>query len=160
MINTAKKSYDTPLQADAFDLEDTEKIKLISQHFREIMTIMGLNLDDESLKGTPKRVAKMYVKEICSGLNPKNKPKITLFNNHYGYDKLLIQKNIQFYSICEHHFVPIEGRVHLAYIPQNFVIGLSKLNRIGQFLLDVHRFKSALLFNLEKNLKPACKHKM
>lgn len=153
MIDTAKKSYDTPLQANAFDLEDHQKIKLITKHFHEIMNIMGLDLKNESLKNTPKRVAKMYINEICSGLNPKNKPKITLFPNHYGYDRLLVQKNIQFYSVCEHHFVPIEGRVHVAYIPQKFVIGLSKLNRVVQFFARRPQVQERLTIQIGEEFK-------
>jgi GTP cyclohydrolase IA len=123
-------NLDTPLRDDAFDLDDDEKIEIISKHFKEIMLTLGLDLHDESLRGTPKRVAKMYVKELFSGLNPANEPVMTLFNNEYNYNEMLVEKNIQFYSCCEHHFVPIVGKVHIAYISSGQVIGLSKLHRI------------------------------
>jgi len=97
------------------------------------MNVMGLDLTDDSLKGTPKRVAKMYIDEIFSGLNPENKPKIALFDNKYQYNQMLVEKNITFYSNCEHHFVPIIGKAHVAYISSGKVIGLSKLNRIVQY---------------------------
>ncbi|MFN3488766.1 MAG: GTP cyclohydrolase I FolE [Emticicia sp.] len=121
---------ETPLREDAFDLNDDEKIEIIEKHFKEIMLTLGLDLQDESLRGTPKRVAKMYVKELFSGLNPENEPAMTLFNNEYNYNEMLVEKNIQFYSCCEHHFVPIVGKVHVAYISNGKVIGLSKLHRI------------------------------
>jgi GTP cyclohydrolase I len=121
---------ETPLREDAFDLNDDEKIGIIEKHFKEIMLTLGLDLQDESLRGTPKRVAKMYVKELFSGLNPENEPAMTLFSNEYNYNEMLVEKNIQFYSCCEHHFVPIVGKVHVAYISNGKVIGLSKLHRI------------------------------
>lgn len=125
-------SYDTPLRADAFNLSDTEKMKRIAFHFREIMETLGLDLTDDSLSGTPERVAKMYIKEIFSGLDPKNLPKIALFDNKYQYKEMLVEKNITFYSNCEHHFVPIYGKAHVAYVSNGKVIGLSKINRIVQ----------------------------
>src|SRR5688572_26546147 len=106
---------DTPLRADAFALDDEEKIVQIEKHFREIMQILGLDLTDDSLNGTPRRVAKMYVKEVFSGLNPKNRPHARLFDNKYNYDQMLVEKDITFYSHCEHHFVPIYGKAHVAY---------------------------------------------
>jgi GTP cyclohydrolase I len=124
-------SIDTPLRKDAFNLDDELKIELIEKNFKEIMHILGLDLSDESLKDTPKRVAKMYVKEIFSGLNPNNKPKPTLFENKFNFSEMLVEKNITIYSYCEHHFVPITGKAHIAYFPKNHVIGLSKLNRIA-----------------------------
>ena len=124
---------ETPLRKDAFDLSDAEKKEEISYLFSEIMRVMGLDLDDDSLKGTPNRVAKMYVEEIFSGLNPKNKPEPTLFNNTYQYRQMLVEKNITLFSTCEHHFVPIIGFAHVAYISSGKVIGLSKLNRIVQY---------------------------
>jgi GTP cyclohydrolase IA len=107
-------SADTPLRADAFELDDDQKIAKIEKHFREIMTILGLDLTDDSLNGTPHRVAKMYVKEVFSGLNPKNRPTARLFENKYNYDQMLVEKDITFYSHCEHHFVPIYGKAHVA----------------------------------------------
>lgn len=124
---------ETPLKQDAFHLSDAEKKEKIANLFREIMEVLGLDLTDDSLKGTPKRVAKMYIDEIFSGLNPANKPKIALFDNKYQYNQMLVEKNITFYSNCEHHFVPIIGKAHVAYISSGKVIGLSKLNRIVQY---------------------------
>ncbi|MFA9215223.1 MAG: GTP cyclohydrolase I FolE, partial [Candidatus Methylacidiphilales bacterium] len=126
-------SLETPLREDAFKLDDDLKIELISKHFKEIMQILGLDLSDDSLSGTPNRVAKMYVKEIFSGLNPKNKPEVKLFENRYNYKNILLEKNISFHSVCEHHFVPITGKAHVAYIPIGKVVGLSKLNRIVRY---------------------------
>jgi GTP cyclohydrolase I len=114
-------SIDTPLRKDAFNLDDELKIELIEKNFKEIMHILGLDLSDESLKDTPKRVAKMYVKEIFSGLNPNNKPKPTLFENKFNFSEMLVEKNITIYSYCEHHFVPITGKAHIAYFPKKQV---------------------------------------
>lgn len=126
-------SKKTPLRSDAFLLNDEEKIKMIASHFESIMHILGLDLEDDSLKGTPKRVAKMYVKESFSGLNPMNKPSVTLFENKYQYKGMLIEKGITLYTYCEHHFVPIIGKVHVAYFPNGKVIGLSKINRLVNY---------------------------
>jgi len=126
-------NIETPLRDDAFEMSDTKKIEKIEFHFKEIMHTLGLDLTDDSLKGTPNRVAKMYIQEIFSGLNPDNKPKIALFENKYQYDQMLVEKDISFYSNCEHHFVPIFGKAHIAYISSGTVIGLSKLNRIVQY---------------------------
>jgi GTP cyclohydrolase I len=126
-------SWDTPMREDAFIMDDDEKIIRIEKHFQEIMTILGLDLKDDSLKGTPRRVAKMYVKEVFSGLNPKNRPTAKLFDNKYNYDQMLVEKDITFYSHCEHHFVPIYGKAHVAYFSSGKVIGLSKINRIVQY---------------------------
>ena len=123
-------SIDTPLREDAFALSDEEKIKLIASKFEDIMNILGLDLNDDSLSGTPMRVAKMYVSEAFAGLNPKNKPEMKLFSNKYAYSEMLIEKDIKVHSHCEHHFVPIIGKCHVAYIPDGKVVGLSKLNRI------------------------------
>jgi GTP cyclohydrolase I len=122
--------FDTPLRPDAFDMDDETKMEKIEGHFREIMQIMGLDLTDDSLSGTPRRVAKMYVKELFSGLNPKNMPALTHFNNHYKYNEMLVERDIMFHSNCEHHFVPIIGKAHVAYIANGQVIGLSKLHRV------------------------------
>ena len=113
---------ETPLREDAFEMDDDLKIELIEKHFREIMHIMGLDLTDDSLKGTPHRVAKMYVKEVFSGLNPKNKPLAKLFENKYKYNEMLVEKDITFHSHCEHHFVPIYGKAHVAYISNGTVV--------------------------------------
>lgn len=124
---------ETPMRSDAFLVSNEEKKQKIAYHFSEIMETLGLDLTDDSLQGTPSRVAKMYIEEIFSGLDPKNKPKIALFDNKYQYNQMLIEKNIQFYSNCEHHFVPIMGKAHVAYVSSGKVIGLSKLNRIVQY---------------------------
>lgn len=126
-------NMDTPMRATAFSISDEEKKKRIAFHFTEIMDTLGLDLNDDSLQGTPERVAKMYVEEIFSGLDPKNKPRVALFDNKYQYNQMLVEKNITFYSNCEHHFVPIIGKAHIAYISSGKVIGLSKLNRIVQY---------------------------
>jgi GTP cyclohydrolase I len=124
---------ETPMKKAAFEMTNAEKKERISILFSEIMDVLGLDLTDDSLKGTPDRVAKMYIEEIFSGLDPKNKPKIALFDNKYQYHQMLVEKDITFYSNCEHHFVPIIGKAHVAYISSGKVIGLSKLNRIVQY---------------------------
>ena len=126
-------STDTPMREDAFELSDIEKKKKIQKYFKAIMETLGLDLKDDSLSGTPHRVAKMYVDEIFYGLNPNNKPKVALFENKYKYNEMLVERNITFYSNCEHHFVPIYGKVHVAYISSGKVIGLSKINRIVDY---------------------------
>jgi len=143
----------TPLRADAFKLSDTVKKERIAILFEEIMDVMGLDLTDDSLKGTPKRVAKMYVDEIFSGLNPKNKPKVALFDNKYQYKQMLVEKNITFYSNCEHHFVPIIGTAHVAYISSGTVIGLSKLNRIVQYYAKRPQVQERLTNQIAEELK-------
>ncbi|MEM7107112.1 MAG: GTP cyclohydrolase I FolE [Bacteroidota bacterium] len=146
-------SYNTPLRDDAFELTDIEKINKIESHFEEIMNILGLDLTDDSLKGTPKRVAKMYVQEIFSGLDPDNRPAITLFDNKYKYDQMLVEKDITFYSNCEHHFVPIYGKVHVAYISTGKVIGLSKINRIVQYYAKRPQVQERLTVQIGNELK-------
>lgn len=126
-------STDTPLREDAFELDDETKIELIEKHFRQIMFVLGLDLTDDSLKGTPKRVAKMFVKETFSGLDPRNKPSITLFENKYKYDEMVMVRDITFFTVCEHHFVPFFGKAHVAYIPNQRVAGLSKINRLVKY---------------------------
>lgn len=127
------KTVVNPLREDAFAMDDHMKIELISEKFKDIIQLLGLDLTDDSIKDTPKRVAKMYVNEIFMGLNPKNKPKITVFKNKYGYHTPLIELNIPFTSFCEHHFVPIQGKANIAYIPKDYVIGLSKIHRLVDF---------------------------
>ena len=146
-------SIETPMVAGAFDMSDDEKIAQIEYHFRQIMETLGLDLTDDSLKGTPKRVAKMYVKEIFSGLDPKNMPKVALFDNKYQYNEMLVEKNITFYSNCEHHFVPIIGKAHLAYIANGQVIGLSKLNRIVQHFAKRPQVQERLTMQIAKELQ-------
>ena len=123
----------TPLRADAFEMSDEDKMETIERDFRHIMHTLGLDLTDDSLRGTPARVARMYVKEIFSGLNPENLPRMSSFENKYQYGQMLIEKNITLHSTCEHHFLPIVGRAHVAYISRGNIIGLSKLNRIVDY---------------------------
>lgn len=144
---------ETPMKKDAFKLNDDEKKKRIAFLFEEIMDVMGLDLTDDSLKGTPDRVAKMYIEEIFSGLNPINKPKIALFDNKYQYNQMLVEKNITFYSNCEHHFVPIIGKAHVAYISSGKVIGLSKLNRIVQYFAKRPQVQERLTNQIANELK-------
>ena len=143
----------TPLKKNAFKLSDQEKKEKIAILFEEIMDTLGLDLMDDSLKGTPSRVAKMYVDEIFSGLNPKNKPKIALFENKYQYNQMLVEKDITFYSNCEHHFVPIIGKAHLAYVSSGKVIGLSKLNRIVQYYAQRPQVQERLTNQIAEELK-------
>ncbi len=146
---------ETSFVKDAFTLDDRTKIELIQNHFREIMHILGLDLTDDSLKGTPYRVAKMYVKEIFSGLNPENKPATTLFENKYRYNEMLIEKDITLFSYCEHHFVPIIGKVHVAYIANGKVIGLSKINRLVRYYARRPQVQERLTNQIAEGLKEA-----
>jgi GTP cyclohydrolase IA len=148
-------SSDTPLRPDAFELDDKTKIKLIQDHFEAIMHILGLDLNDDSLSGTPYRVAKMYVKEAFSGLNPANKPEMKLFENKYQYNEMLIEKDITLFSYCEHHFVPIMGKVHVAYISNGNVIGLSKINRLVQYYAKRPQVQERLTNQIAEGLKEA-----
>jgi GTP cyclohydrolase I len=155
--NHAVFSMETPLREDAFELDDDLKIELIEKHFHEIMLILGLDMTDDSLKGTPHRVAKMYVKEIFSGLNPKNKPKAKLFENKYQYKNMLVEKNIGFHSTCEHHFVPIIGKAHVAYVPNGRVVGLSKLNRIVLYYAQRPQVQERMTIQIANELKEVLK---
>ncbi len=146
-------SLDTPMRSDAFDMNDDEKIAKIQEHFTAIMETLGLDLTDDSLSQTPKRVAKMYVKEIFSGLNPANKPSVTLFENKYGYNQMLVEKNISLYSMCEHHFVPIIGKAHVAYIANGKVIGLSKIHRMVKYYAKRPQVQERLTKQITEALK-------
>jgi GTP cyclohydrolase IA len=146
-------NLETPLKSNAFEISDDEKKEKITVLFAEIMDVMGMDLNDDSLKGTPERVAKMYIDEIFSGLNPKNKPKMSLFENKYQYNQMLVEKNITFYSNCEHHFVPIFGKAHVAYISSGKVIGLSKLNRIVQYYAQRPQVQERLTNQIGKDLE-------
>ncbi len=148
-------NLNTPLRHDAFLLSDDEKVELISEKFSEIMNILGLDLSDDSLKDTPKRVAKMYVKEIFQGLNPDNLPKLSLFCNKYGYHQILLEKNIHFTSTCEHHFLPIVGKAHVAYIPNDKVVGLSKLNRVVKYFAKRPQVQERLTLQIADYLQDA-----
>ncbi|MEI6408820.1 MAG: GTP cyclohydrolase I FolE [Bacteroidota bacterium] len=151
-ISTAS---DTPMHPHAFDLTESEKIDQISDHFTEIMNLLGLDLQDDSLRGTPRRVAKMYVQEIFRGLNPDNKPALTTFDNKYQYRRQVIERNIPLQSTCEHHFQPIFGVAHVAYIPNGKVIGLSKLNRIVDFFARRPQVQERLTMQIAEELKRA-----
>lgn len=160
-ITQEKYSVDEPdsnLRPDAFDLNDSEKIERIAYHFEKIMSTLGLNLKDDSLRDTPKRVAKMYVNELFSGLNPENAPEISLFENKYGYHKMLVEKDITLYSQCEHHFVPIIGKAHVAYIPGKKVIGLSKLNRLVQYYAHRPQVQERLTLQISEALSEILGH--
>ena len=146
-------SLNTPLRDDAFFKSDDEKIKAIEKHFTKIVDELGLDLNDDSISGTPYRVAKMYVKEIFSGLSPDNKPKISLFENKYNYNKMLIEKNINLNSTCEHHFLPITGKAHVSYISSGTVIGLSKLNRIVNYYSQRPQVQERLTIQIYDELK-------
>lgn len=148
-------SIDTPITEDAFELSDEEKIEKIEQHFHKIMDILGLDLTDDSLRGTPHWVAKMFVKEIFSGLNPANKPKATLFENKFQYNQMLLEKDIDVHTTCEHHFLPIYGKAHVAYISSGKVIGLSKINRIVQFYCKRPQVQERLTVQIANELKKA-----
>jgi len=146
-------SLATPLRADAFDLSDDEKIERIAKHFQGIMETLGLDLTDDSLSGTPMRVAKMYINEVFSGLDPKNKPLATLFDNKFKYNQMVVEKEITFYSHCEHHFVPIYGKAHVAYISTGKVIGLSKINRIVQYFAKRPQVQERLTMQIGEQMK-------
>jgi GTP cyclohydrolase I len=145
-------SVDTPLRDDAFDLSDNEKIDNIAEHFKGIMETLGLDLNDDSLKETPLRVAKMYVNEVFSGLDPVNKPVATLFENKFKYNEMVVEKEITFFSHCEHHFVPFYGKAHVAYISSGKVIGLSKINRIVQYYAKRPQVQERLTMQVGKQM--------
>ena len=140
---------------ERFLMNDEEKIHVIENHFRGIMKALGLDLNDDSLKETPQRVARMYVKEVFSGLNEKNKPEVTLFENKYQYNKMLVEKGITLFSYCEHHFVPIIGKAHVAYISKGKVIGLSKINRLVQYYSSRPQVQERLTVQIAEGLKKA-----
>ena len=146
-------SEDTPLRDDAFELTDSEKIEIIEKRVADILYTLGMDMTDDSLKGTPKRVAKMYVNEIFSGLNPKNKPKASTFDNKYKYGEILVEKNITLYSTCEHHLLPIVGKAHIAYISNGNVVGLSKMNRIVQYYAQRPQVQERLTIQIDRELQ-------
>jgi len=145
------------LRDDAFAISDEEKIEKIEVHVRSILDILGLDLTDDSLSKTPHRVAKMYVNEIFQGLNPDNKPEVTLFDNKYQYSQMLVQKNIAVYSTCEHHLVPIYGSAHVAYISNGEVIGLSKINRIVKYFCKRPQVQERLTRQIAAELRKTLK---
>src|SRR5690554_3433420 len=151
--NHVPSSTDTPLRPDAFDLSDIEKIDLISKDVKHIMEVLGLDLTDDSLKGTPKRVAKMFVQEIFGGLHPDRKPKASTFQNKYRYQEMLVEKNITLYSTCEHHLLPIVGKAHIAYISNGTVVGLSKMNRIVDYYAKRPQVQERLTMQIVRELQ-------
>ena len=148
-------SAQTPLRADAFDISDEEKINRIQESVKDILNTLGMDLEDDSLKGTPKRVAKAFVNEIFGGLNPANKPKLSTFDNNYKYGEMLVEKNITVYSTCEHHLLPIVGRAHVAYISKGNVIGLSKMNRIVDYYAKRPQVQERLTMQVVQALQEA-----
>ncbi len=151
--NHMMTSEDTPLRSDAFELSDEEKITEIESHFEKIMHTLGLDLTDDSLKGTPKRVAKMFVNEIFGGLNPEGVPSASTFENKYNYSEMLVEKDITLYSTCEHHFLPIVGKAHIAYFSNGKVIGLSKMNRIVDYYAKRPQVQERLTIQVVKHLQ-------
>ncbi|MBE0424125.1 MAG: GTP cyclohydrolase I FolE [Lutibacter sp.] len=148
-------SAKTPLRADAFDISDHDKIARIQESVKDILITLGMDLEDDSLKGTPKRVAKSFVNEIFGGLNPANKPKLSTFDNNYKYGEMLVEKNIVVYSTCEHHLLPIVGRAHVAYISNGNVLGLSKMNRIVDFYAKRPQVQERLTMQVVQSLQEA-----
>jgi len=155
--NHVATSIQTPMRKDAFLLSDEQKIVLIEDKFREIMDVLGLDLKDDSLNGTPHRVAKMFVQEIFSGLNPANKPKISVFDNKFKYGEMLVEKNINLNSTCEHHFLPIVGKAHVAYVSSGQVVGLSKINRIVDYYARRPQVQERLTVQIANELKKILK---
>ena len=151
--NHISTNVETPLRDDAFVKSDQQKIEAIQKYFAKIMEELGLDLTDDSLSGTPYRFAKMYVKELFYGLDPSKKPKISTFNNKYGYKKMLIEQNITIDSACEHHFLPIVGHAHIAYVPNKKVIGLSKINRLVDYYSHRPQVQERLCLQILKDLQ-------
>lgn len=151
--NHIATSEDTPLRADAFTLSDDEKIALIKKDVEHILETLGMDLTDDSLKGTPNRVAKMFVKEIFGGLHPNRKPSASTFENKYKYNEMLVEKNIVVYSTCEHHLLPIVGRAHVAYISNGTVVGLSKMNRIVEYYAKRPQVQERLTIQIVRELQ-------
>tara|TARA_B100000674_G_scaffold427956_1_gene382974 strand:- start:221 stop:904 length:684 start_codon:yes stop_codon:yes gene_type:complete len=146
-------SEETPLKNGAFDVPDNDKISFIQEKVYEILDMLGMDLTDDSLKGTPRRVAKMFVNEIFSGLNPKNRPEMSTFENKYNYGEMLVEKNITLYSTCEHHLLPIVGLAHVAYISNGNVVGLSKINRIVRYYAERPQVQERLTIQIVRDLQ-------
>ncbi|MCR5861959.1 GTP cyclohydrolase I FolE [Flavobacterium sp. J372] len=151
--NHAASNVNTPLREDAFNISDDEKIELIKKDVENILQTLGMDLTDDSIKGTPNRVAKMFVKEIFGGLNPNKKPGSSTFENKYKYGEMLVEKNITIYSTCEHHLLPIVGRAHVAYISNGTVVGLSKMNRIVDYFAKRPQVQERLTIQIVQELK-------
>ena len=148
-------SAETPIREDAFELSDIEKVALINKDVKHIMETLGLDLTDDSLKGTPQRVAKMFVNEIFAGLDPEKKPIASTFENKYKYGEMLVEKNITVYSTCEHHLLPIVGKAHVAYISKGRVIGLSKMNRIVDYFAKRPQVQERMTMQIVQELQKA-----
>jgi len=159
LIDTDHKKFsaETPLREDAFEISDKEKISIIEKNVKEILFTLGMDMNDDSLKGTPKRVAKAYVNELFGGLNPENMPKGSTFNNKYQYSEMLVEKNITVFSTCEHHLLPIYGKAHVAYFSNNNVIGLSKMNRIVDYFARRPQVQERLTIQVVKALQKILK---
>ncbi|WP_093669194.1 GTP cyclohydrolase I FolE [Tenacibaculum sp. MAR_2009_124] len=153
--NHVGTSAETPMRPDAFDISDKEKIERIQESVRDILETLGMDLTDDSLSGTPKRVAKAFVNELFMGLNPANKPKASTFDNKYNYGEMLVEKNIVVYSTCEHHLLPIVGRAHVAYISDGKVIGLSKMNRLVDYFAKRPQVQERLTMQIVQSLQEA-----
>ncbi|SHE85899.1 GTP cyclohydrolase I [Psychroflexus salarius] len=153
--NHVATSTENPIRKDAFSISNDTKIEQIESHVNSILDILGMDLTDDSLRGTPKRVAKMFVNEIFSGLHPDNKPKASTFDNKYKYGEMLVEKNITVYSTCEHHLLPIVGRAHVAYISTGKVIGLSKMNRIVNYYSKRPQVQERLTMQIVKEMQEA-----
>ena len=153
--NHLSANTETPLRSDAFELSNADKIEKIQADFANIMYTLGLDMTDDSLKGTPKRVAKMFVNEIFSGLHPDNEPKASTFENKYQYNEMLVEKNIVVYSTCEHHFLPIVGKAHVAYMSNGKVVGLSKINRIVEYYAKRPQVQERLTMQIVRHMQKA-----
>lgn len=153
--NHIATSAKTPLRKDAFAISDEEKIEKIQESVKDILNTLGMDLTDDSLSGTPRRVAKAFVNELFGGLNPKNRPKLSTFDNNYKYNEMLVEKNIVVYSTCEHHLLPIVGRAHVAYISNGKVIGLSKMNRIVDYFAKRPQVQERLTMQIVQALQEA-----
>lgn len=153
--NHIPSNNDNPIRKDAFEINDEEKMECIEKDVHHILETMGMDLSDDSLSGTPRRVAKMFVKEIFAGLDPKRKPKASVFENNYKYGQMLVEKNITVYSTCEHHLLPIVGRAHVAYISNGTVVGLSKMNRIVEYYAKRPQVQERLTIQIVRELQKA-----
>lgn len=153
--NHVGTSAKNPLRDDAFDLSDAEKIAKIQESVKDILETLGMDLTDDSMQGTPKRVAKSFVNEIFMGLNPANMPKASTFENNYNYGEMLVEKNIVVYSTCEHHLLPIIGRAHVAYISGGRVIGLSKMNRLVEYFSKRPQVQERLTMQIVQAMQEA-----
>lgn len=153
--NHIGSSAKTPLRADAFEISDQEKIDRIQENVKDILETLGMDLEDDSLKGTPRRVAKSFVDEIFGGLHPDRKPKLSTFDNNYKYGEMLVEKNITIYSTCEHHLLPIIGKAHVAYISNGSVIGISKMNRIVDYYAKRPQVQERLTMQVVQALQKA-----